>query len=197
MAKELPPNAELIQKALDFAAKKHALQFRDAPISLPYLTHPLEVLKMLARWGVTSFASDIWVAALLHDTIEDTATTWDELAAAFGQTVADWVEHLSFRPKAEGEDSKAYQQAKSAHMAEFVRKPLECLLIKVADRCCNIHDFLCTDRKYAIKYYRRADGLWAALDADLPNIKAKFGKAVAGNVLSEKENLLFCLGLDN
>ena len=76
-----------IQKAVLFAAEKHKLQTRKGT-DVPYIVHPLGVMEMLMNAGAST---DAIIAGILHDTIEDTDTTYDELRKEFGKRVADIV----------------------------------------------------------------------------------------------------------
>jgi (p)ppGpp synthase/HD superfamily hydrolase len=72
-----------ILAAASFAARKHTDQRRKNPAATPYINHPLEVAEHLARVGEIN-DEDVLIAALLHDTIEDTHTTADEIRELFG-----------------------------------------------------------------------------------------------------------------
>jgi len=84
----------LLFKALTFAAYKHRHQFRKGTEPVPYINHPIAVASLLVNVGNVSDAQII-VAALLHDTVEDTETTLLELEHEFGRTVSDLVAELS------------------------------------------------------------------------------------------------------
>ena len=75
--------------ALDFAAERHKTQRRKDPAQTPYINHVIEVATILARHGVIDRTA--LLAAILHDTIEDTETTPAELAERFGPEVRDVV----------------------------------------------------------------------------------------------------------
>ena len=80
----------MILNAASFAALKHRDQRREDAEASPYINHPLELARVLAEdGGVTDVAT--LCAALLHDTIEDTATTDDELTREFGAEIAALV----------------------------------------------------------------------------------------------------------
>ncbi len=79
--KELNTTTSIL-KAVNFAAIKHRDQRRKDADALPYINHPIEVAELLASAGVTDTAT--LQAAILHDTIEDTETTREELDKAFG-----------------------------------------------------------------------------------------------------------------
>jgi (p)ppGpp synthase/HD superfamily hydrolase len=114
-----------IRKALKFAAKKHVGQFRKGT-DIPYLVHPVEVGLYLQNLGM---AHDTIIAGYLHDTIEDTDTTYDELKYNFGEGVADVVLELSERSK-----KRALVKAQS-YSPEAVK-------VKTADLMCNVTDIL-------------------------------------------------------
>ncbi|MFI5260753.1 MAG: HD domain-containing protein, partial [Candidatus Paceibacteria bacterium] len=81
-----------IKKAIQFAARKHHGQMRVETEPLPYITHLFSVALLVAEDGVHD---DVVTAALLHDTIEDTGTTREEIVAAFNERVAELVESVS------------------------------------------------------------------------------------------------------
>lgn len=179
MQKELlPANADPIQRAAGFATFHHYNQFRKGT-GIPFIIHPLEVLKRVAGWGITNVVHpEVWQLALLHDTVEDTDATLEDIKREFGERVADWVRHMTFRDKLPNEDSQAYQAEKSAHLACFAQKPPEVLVVKVADRICNVYDFLAEGTGYAVKYHQRASGLWEALRSQEEAVIATFGGGV-------------------
>lgn len=77
--------AELLMKATDFAAKAHRKQLRKDG-ETPYINHPIGVANILASVGKIS-DPNILISALLHDTVEDTAVTFDEIEKNFGSKV--------------------------------------------------------------------------------------------------------------
>jgi guanosine-3',5'-bis(diphosphate) 3'-pyrophosphohydrolase len=119
--------------ALAFAALKHRDQRRRDAHASPYINHPIELARVLSvEGGVTDLLT--LVAALLHDTIEDTKTTYDELLARFGQEVADVVAEVTddkALPKAE---RKRLQVVHAPQMSE------RAALVKLADKTCNLRD---------------------------------------------------------
>ena len=119
--------------ALAFAAHKHRDQRRRDAHASPYINHPIELARVLSvEGGVTDVLT--LVAALLHDTIEDTQTTYDELLARFGQEVADVV--------AEVTDDKALPKAERKRL-QVVHAPQlseRAALVKLADKTCNLRD---------------------------------------------------------
>jgi guanosine-3',5'-bis(diphosphate) 3'-pyrophosphohydrolase len=124
--------ARLLQ-ALHFSAEKHRHQRRKDRLSSPYINHPIEVTTVLATvGGVTDL--ETLVAAVLHDTIEDTATTGDELERRFGRAVRRLVEEVTDDkrlPKAERKRLQIVHARGASHRAK---------LIKLGDKICNVRD---------------------------------------------------------
>lgn len=77
----------MIHEAIEFAAIKHRNQTRKST-DIPYIVHPMEVMQILTANGCDEKTI---VAGILHDTLEDTATTHEELSEHFGEDVADIV----------------------------------------------------------------------------------------------------------
>lgn len=127
----------LILKAARFAADKHRLQTRKDVGSTPYINHPLTVAGVLAEeGGVTD--PRVLAAAILHDTVEDTATLPAELDAEFGPEVAAIV--------AEVTDDKALdkQVRKQLQVEKAAGKSPSAKLVKLADKISNLRDIAAT-----------------------------------------------------
>ena len=123
----------LILRAAEFAALKHRNQRRKDADALPYINHPLALARLLAEDGGVTDAVTL-CAALLHDTIEDTATTHAELQAAFGAQIAAVVGEVTddkTLPKAE---RKYLQIEHAAHISDRAKR------VKLADKICNLRD---------------------------------------------------------
>ena len=126
-------NSALLLKALDFAARKHRFQRRKDPDASPYINHPIAVAALVAEVGEVTDPATI-LAAILHDTVEDTETTFEELEAAFGREVRVIVAELTDDkqlPKAE----RKQLQIDHAPSASLAAKT-----IKLADKICNVVD---------------------------------------------------------
>ncbi len=124
---------QLLLRAMTFAAEKHKNQSRKNAGGTPYINHPLAVAELLAREGGVVDIS-VLVAAVLHDTIEDTETTSDELKNLFGPEVAEVVAEVTddkSRPKAE---RKRLQVEHAARLSTRAK------LVKLADKICNVRD---------------------------------------------------------
>lgn len=123
-----------ILTVIAFAAERHKNQRRKDKDATPYINHPLAVAKMLSDHGVTD--QDTIFAALLHDVIEDTETTIEEVSVLFGQSVADMVMEVTddkSLPKAE----RKLQQVETASS-----KSLGARLIKIADKVHNLQSMI-------------------------------------------------------
>lgn len=124
----------LIIDAFDFAKEKHEGQFRKVSGDA-YLTHPVSVSYIVARYKVSKHLEELLAAAYLHDTLEDTDTTFAELADRFGPMVASIVFELTNDEKMiKLVGKKEYQKKKMAGMSSYA------LVLKLADRMHNISD---------------------------------------------------------
>jgi guanosine-3',5'-bis(diphosphate) 3'-pyrophosphohydrolase len=159
----------LLAAAEEFARWKHQHQFRRDGVT-PYVEHPRAVMTILRNeFGVTDI--DTLAAGLLHDTIEDTATDYDEVAERFGKRVADFVAALT--------KDKRLPEAKRerAYFAQLAGAPLAVRLCKIADSLHNVRDSDASHRPKAarkarklLQIYRSARGLeraFAILRAEL------------------------------
>jgi len=121
----------LITSACDFAARRHVQQRRKGVAGEPYVNHLAEVAALLAEATGGSDA-ELIAAALLHDTLEDTATTYDELAALFSPEIAALVGEVT--------DDKSLPKAerKRLQIAKAPSKSVRARLIKIADKTSNL-----------------------------------------------------------
>ena len=123
----------LLQRAYVFSAKVHEGQERLS--GEPYLIHPLEVAGILVDMRM----DEVTVAAgLLHDTVEDTLTTADELRRLFGEHVAFLVDGLTKIAKIEFKSPRERQAENFRKMLIAMSKDIRILLIKLADRLHNM-----------------------------------------------------------
>ncbi|RIK15083.1 MAG: phosphohydrolase [Chloroflexi bacterium] len=117
--------------AIEFAARAHHGQFRKAS-PLPYIIHPLNVTRILIEWGAET---EIVIAGVLHDVVEDTSVTLPEIRAQFGERVAALVQGMS-----EPNRQDAWETRKRAMLAAMETAPQDILLIELADRLDNIRE---------------------------------------------------------
>lgn len=124
---------ERLLPAVEFAAEKHQSQTRKDAEKTPYIIHPLGVAQLTLELGGLK-DPDALIAALLHDTIEDTETTPEEVEQLFGPHVLALVLDLTKPAELEGDASKLAQIAHAPHMHD------EAKIIKLADRYYNMCD---------------------------------------------------------
>jgi len=125
-------SAELI-RAIAFAAGKHRDQRRKGRASSPYINHPIDLARVLA---VEAGVNDplVLCAAVLHDTIEDTETTAEELAREFGTAVSAVVLEVTDDKTLEKHVRKQRQVEHAPHASRAAK------LVKLADKICNLRD---------------------------------------------------------
>ena len=127
-----PATCDAVAKATEFALRFHGDQRR--PTGAPYAEHLLEALEVLVRGaGVTD--PEVLCAAVLHDVVEDTPCTIEDVRAAFGDRVADMVGWVT---KPEPEDGADKQAAKEAYLGRLADAPDDAILVKLADRASNV-----------------------------------------------------------
>jgi guanosine-3',5'-bis(diphosphate) 3'-pyrophosphohydrolase len=125
----------LFLKALAFAADKHRFQKRKDTKGTPYINHPIHVALTLAEVGEET-NEDLLVAALLHDTIEDTETTKEEISKNFGDSVLELVLEVTDDKSLPKEDRKKLQVLHASKKSLLARK------LKLADKICNVYDII-------------------------------------------------------
>lgn len=124
---------QLVLKAASFAAWKHRDQRRKDVAGTPYINHPLALAQLLAEEAdVTD--PEVLAAALLHDTVEDTETTLDELSLAFGNRITAIVAEVTDDKSLPKQVRKVMQIVRAASLSNSAK------LIKMADKICNLRD---------------------------------------------------------
>ena len=140
-----------LTKAYYFAAKKHKDQRRKGQVAEPYINHPAEVTYILSKAEVSM---DVMIAGVLHDTVEDTQTTYDELVNEFGSKIADIVMEATDDNNLPKVDRKRLQIEKMPFKSDGAKK------VKIADKIANLKSMIVTppdwpmDRK--IEYFEWA-----------------------------------------
>lgn len=119
--------------AIHFAADKHRYQRRKDADATPYINHPLSLAELLARVGGVRDPV-VLIAAVLHDTVEDTRTSFDEIEARYGAEVRAVVAEVT-DDKSLGKLERKEQQVQHAAHASPRAK-----LVKLADKICNVMD---------------------------------------------------------
>jgi len=124
-----------LTRAISFAANKHRREKRKGADGEPYINHPLEVLNLLTGIGkIEDF--NVLIAAVLHDTIEDTETTAEEIKKLFGAKVCKMVLELTDDKSLPKAKRKQLQIEHAPHISIGAKQ------IKLADKISNIRDIL-------------------------------------------------------
>ena len=127
-------NFQQIRAALEFAAKAHGAQMRKD--GSPFITHPLAVAQIVAE--ELHLDSESIEAALLHDTIEDTSATHEDISRLFSPTVADLVEGVSKLTRVHYTSKEEEQMENLRKMLMAMSKDIRVILIKISDRLHNM-----------------------------------------------------------
>lgn len=164
-----------VLRAAAFAAKKHSGQRRKDAAASPYINHPLAVAAILSDEGNIDDPI-VLAAALLHDTVEDTETSIEEVATTFGPAVAAIV--------AEVTDDKALPKAerKRLQVAKAAAKSQGAKLVKLADKIANLRDIATSppphwDNERRRAYFDWANEVVAALGPVSSQLEDAFDKA--------------------
>lgn len=161
--------------AIAFAASKHRNQRRKDHEASPYINHPIALANVLANEaGVED--EHVLIAAVLHDTIEDTETSEDELVREFGKAVADIVLEVTDDKSLSKSERKRLQVEHAPHISRRAK------LVKLADKTCNLRDMVTsppadwsTDRKR--KYFEWARAVVDGLRGVHPRLEQLFDEA--------------------
>ena len=154
------PNAdmELIDKAVEYANAKHKYQKRKD--GSPYIIHPLAVAQVVAEIGLDM---DAILAALLHDCIEDTDASHEDIEKLFGTTVAELVEGVTKLTRADFSSSEQAQMENLRKMFMAMSKDIRVVLIKIADRLHNMRTMQYQSPEKQIKKCRETMDIYAPL----------------------------------
>lgn len=140
--------------ALMFAAERHRDQRRKDAGESPYINHLIAVTKLLAEVGIDDPV--VLIAAALHDTVEDTATSREEIEAIFGAVVAGVVAEVTDDKTLPKERRKTAQIEHAPHLSAAAK------LVKIADKICNVRDVAGNPPRHWSLTRRRDYIEWAA-----------------------------------
>lgn len=173
----------LLLKAIRFASMKHKNQRRKDLDASPYINHPIAVAETLWRIGRVRDMITI-ISGILHDTIEDTDATPEELETEFGQEIRSEVEEVSDEKGLPKDNRKRLQVENANHRSKRARQ------ITLADKICNIQDIAAcppadwsADRK--IEYIRWSRAVINEIRGTNPELERYFD-----NLCSETEQLI-------
>jgi GTP diphosphokinase / guanosine-3',5'-bis(diphosphate) 3'-diphosphatase len=128
-----PQDVGLVEEAFAFSDAAHQGQQRQS--GDPYISHPVAVARIVAGWQLDAQAV---MAALLHDVMEDTAVTKDELSSRFGKPVADLVDGVSKLDRLESQTPAEAEAENFRKMLLAMARDVRVMLIKLADRLHNM-----------------------------------------------------------
>ncbi|HME07195.1 MAG TPA: HD domain-containing protein [Bryobacteraceae bacterium] len=168
-------NLKTVSQVLDaalFAAEKHARQKRKGAAGEPYVNHLIEVAGLIAA-ALAEPDTNLLMAALLHDTIEDTGATKDELAVRFGSDVANLVAEVT------DDKSLPKQERKRLQVENAPKKSARAQTIKIADKISNLRAILSSppadwDYQRRRDYFTWAKQVVDGLTAPNPILKSEF-----------------------
>jgi (p)ppGpp synthase/HD superfamily hydrolase len=181
------PVRQVLTAAL-FAAEKHAGQRRKGAAAEPYVNHLIEVAGLVAN-AIPEMDTDLVIAALLHDTIEDAGVTEDEISARFGNDVAELVMELT--------DDKSLPKAerKRLQVVRASQKSARAQVIKMADKISNLRAIQSSPpvdwtEQRKTEYFAWAGQVVDRLSAPNPVLKAEFDSLIANREGNRKEQEL-------
>ena len=149
---------EKIIEAYKFAENAHKNQKRLS--GEPYIIHPLEVAKTLFEMG---FNDEVIIAALLHDTVEDTGVSLDEIRDKFGEKVADLVDGVTKISKIRSENTKLSQAENIRKVLFSMVKDIRVILIKLADKLHNMSTLEYLDKEKRTRIAKETLDIYAPL----------------------------------
>lgn len=168
---------DVFEKALLFATEKHSGQIRKMA-NTPYILHPVEVASIV---GTMTDDREILAAAVLHDTVEDTDTTLEEIRENFGKRVALLVmtETENKRPDRPEAETWEIRKEETLIMLEHT-KDIGVKMMWLGDKLSNI-------RSFAREYRRRGDEMWLALNQKDPKRQAWYYLKIAKSLAELSE----------
>jgi len=152
-----PLDTQLLDRAIVFAVKAHAGTERRGK-GFPYIVHPMEAMEIVATMTPDQ---ELLAAAALHDTVEDTNVTIEQIKAEFGARVASLVEAESDVMVEGVREEDSWHQRKQAAIDRLARAPREAKMVALGDKLSNM-------RAIARDYAMQGDKLWSLFHASDP-----------------------------
>ena len=185
-------NNELItDRALEFAREKHKGQMRKNNTPVEYITHPINVANLVKKYANNKEnIDDLVSSAYLHDTLEDTNTTYKELICNFGNLISNLVKELTNNDVLKKEMGKTkYLSMKMANMSE------NALIIKLCDRLDNVSSLYDTNKAFIDKYLRETISIlnYIINNRNLNTIHLN----IINDINKEVNNVIKCCAVDN
>ncbi len=173
-------NTELLDRAIIFAVRAHAGTERRGK-GFPYIVHPMEAVEIVATMTPDQ---ELLAAAALHDTVEDTDVTVDQIRAEFGDRVADLVaaESDAFVEGVSDEDS--WHSRKQAAIERLAKAPHDAKMVALGDKLSNM-------RAIARDYAVQGDALWNLFHAKDPKDHAWHYRGLADSLRELQDTFAF------
>lgn len=169
-------NNQVIKKAIEFSYLKHYGQIRKVDSSL-YFYHPVRVAyTVLNNGGSTNQV----IAALLHDTLEDTSATYNEIRKIFGKEVANLVRELTTNKLLSQRYGKVHYLSKKIN-----RMSSEAFFIKLCDRLDNVSDLIIADPSFAIRYSKETRHILENLIRSVSDKEKEIIDQIISNLIAE------------
>ena len=152
-----PLNTELLDRAIVFAVKAHAGTERRGE-GFPYIIHPMEAMEIVATMTVDQ---ELLAAAALHDTVEDTEVTMEDLRVEFGDRIASLVAQESEEIPEGMSEEESWHDRKQAAIDRLAKAPHDAKIVALGDKLSNM-------RAIARDYAEMGDALWRRFHAKDP-----------------------------
>ena len=152
-----PLNTELLDRAIVFAVKAHAGTERRGK-GFPYIIHPMEAMEIVATMTVDQ---ELLAAAALHDTVEDTEVTIEDLRVEFGDRIASLVVQESEEIPEGMSEEESWHDRKQAVIDRLAKAPHDAKIVALGDKLSNM-------RAIARDYAEMGDALWRRFHAKDP-----------------------------
>jgi (p)ppGpp synthase/HD superfamily hydrolase len=151
---------EKYTSTIEYVQKAHEGQFRRFSMA-PYFTHPVRVATLVMKYKQSHSIDDLVVAALLHDVVEDTSITIQDIQNQFGLQVGQLVNELTTdKIKAQAEGKAKYLSDKMVQMSSWG------LVLKLCDRLDNVMDFIYASKEFVDKYSQETTQILDALKTE-------------------------------
>lgn len=145
---------DIITKAVSFAAEKHAGAFRKGTDCIPYIVHPLEAAAIVA--AMTN-DPDIIAAAALHDVVEDSGVTVEEISERFNANIGRLVEHESENKRDDQPLEETWMIRKQESVEHLKKAPTDAKMVALGDKLSNI-------RAIRRDFAKKGTGMWEAFN---------------------------------
>ena len=175
-----PLDTSLLDRAIAFAVRAHAGTERRGK-GFPYIVHPMEAMEIVAT--ITP-DQELLAAAALHDTVEDTDVTVDQLRAEFGERIAALVEAESDKFAEGVSEEDSWHARKQAAIDRLARAPRDAKIVALGDKLSNM-------RAIARDYAVQGDTLWTIFHAKDPKDHAWHYRGLADSLRELKDTFAF------